>query len=87
MRYVKKNCWRSLTALDTDIVHRILWSVQAIHTLQTDGGNAKDSLETEGASFLGEDEIPELSLARVTGSQITRMFDHLRQSEWPTDLD
>ena len=51
------------------------------------GGNAKDSLETEEASFLGEDEIPELSLARVTGPQITRMFEHLRHPEWPTDLD
>ena len=51
------------------------------------GGNAKDSLETEEASFLGEDEIPELSLARVTGPQITRMFEHLRHPEWPTDMD
>jgi len=34
-----------------------------------------------------KNEIPELSLARVTPSQIARMFEHYRHPEWPTDFD
>lgn len=51
------------------------------------GGSPADSLETEGASFFKEDEIPELSLSRVLPSQIRRLFEHHRHPEWPTDFD
>jgi ADP-ribose pyrophosphatase YjhB (NUDIX family) len=51
------------------------------------GGAPAESIETSGASFFRENEIPELSLARVTPSQITRMFEHFRHPEWPTDFD
>ena len=44
------------------------------------------SAETE-ASFFAEDAIPELSLTRVTGEQIARLFEHYRHPEWPTDFD
>lgn len=51
------------------------------------GGAPNESIETSAAAFFREDEIPELSLARVTPFQITRMFEHYRHPEWPTDFD
>jgi ADP-ribose pyrophosphatase YjhB (NUDIX family) len=51
------------------------------------GGAPAESIETGGAAFFRENEIPELSLARVTPSQIARMFEHDRHPEWPTDFD
>jgi ADP-ribose pyrophosphatase YjhB (NUDIX family) len=51
------------------------------------GGAPAASIETGGAAFFREDEIPELSLARVTPRQIARMFEHYRHPEWPTDFD
>lgn len=51
------------------------------------GGAPSASIETSGAAFFREDEIPKLSLARVTPLQITRMFEHYRHPEWPTDFD
>ncbi len=51
------------------------------------GGAPAESIETSGAAFFREGEIPELSLARVTAHQITRMFEHYRHPEWPTDFD
>jgi ADP-ribose pyrophosphatase YjhB (NUDIX family) len=54
---------------------------------QLTGGAAGLSAETEGAAFFREDDIPELSSARVTPAQIGRMFDHRRHPEWPADFD
>jgi ADP-ribose pyrophosphatase YjhB (NUDIX family) len=51
------------------------------------GGTPVDSAETSEARFFGEDEIPELSLPRVTPAQIKRFFDHHRHPDWPTDFD
>ena len=51
------------------------------------GGEPADSIETAGATFFAEDEIPELSLPRVTPEQIKRFFKHHRHPEWPTDFD
>lgn len=51
------------------------------------GGEATESDETEGAAFFKENEIPELSIARVTEKQISHFFDHLRHPEWQTDID
>jgi ADP-ribose pyrophosphatase YjhB (NUDIX family) len=45
-----------------------------------------ESAETE-ASFFAEDAIPELSLTRVTGEQIARLFEHYRHPDWRTDFD
>ena len=44
------------------------------------------SAEAE-ASFFAEDAIPDLSLTRVTGEQIARLFEHYRHPDWPTDFD
>lgn len=51
------------------------------------GGAAADSIETEAATFFGETEIPQLSLSRVVPSQISRLFEHYRHPDWPTDFD
>lgn len=45
------------------------------------------NVETGEVGFFGEDELPELSTARVTADQIKRFFAHLRQPELPTDFD
>lgn len=51
------------------------------------GGEASKSIETEGAAFFREDEIPELSIGRTTKEQLTRMFEHLREPDLPADFD
>jgi ADP-ribose pyrophosphatase YjhB (NUDIX family) len=51
------------------------------------GGAARASAETDSVEFFGEEEIPELSLTRVTPAQISRMFEHHRQPDLPTDFD
>jgi ADP-ribose pyrophosphatase YjhB (NUDIX family) len=51
------------------------------------GGAPAESIETGGVGFFAADEIPELSLPRVTPAQIERFFAHHRHPEWPTDFD
>jgi ADP-ribose pyrophosphatase YjhB (NUDIX family) len=51
------------------------------------GGTPATSIETSGAAFFAEDEIPELSLGRVTPQELVRFFGHLRHPEWATDFD
>ena len=51
------------------------------------GGAPRNSHETADAQFFVEDQLPPLSLMRVTPSQITHMFEHLRRPELPTSFD
>jgi ADP-ribose pyrophosphatase YjhB (NUDIX family) len=51
------------------------------------GGAAATSIETGGAEFYARDQIPPLSIARVTPELIDRMFEHHAHPEWDTDLD
>jgi ADP-ribose pyrophosphatase YjhB (NUDIX family) len=51
------------------------------------GGSAKDSHETADAQFFAEDNLPPLSLLRVTPSQITHLFEHFRNPNLPTSFD
>lgn len=46
-----------------------------------------DPLETADPKFFGSEKIPELSLARVTPEEISRMFEHLMNPDLPTDFD
>ncbi len=50
-------------------------------------GEAATSFETSGVGFFTEEELPELSLSRVTPEQIRRLFEHWRHPEWTTDFD
>jgi ADP-ribose pyrophosphatase YjhB (NUDIX family) len=52
-----------------------------------EGGKKTTSHETDDVDFFGEDEIPELSAARTTASQLSRFFKHLRDPELPADFD
>jgi ADP-ribose pyrophosphatase YjhB (NUDIX family) len=51
------------------------------------GGQAATSAETSEVGFFGEDELPELSLSRVTPAEIRRSFEHGRDPDCPPDLD
>lgn len=51
------------------------------------GGTAVPSIETAAVEFFPVDNLPPLSISRVTAVQIQRMFDHYRHPEWPTDFD
>ncbi|MCB9419244.1 MAG: NUDIX hydrolase [Ardenticatenaceae bacterium] len=52
-----------------------------------DGGTPIHTLETNGVGFFREDDLPPLSVSRVTTGQIERMFDHYCHPDWPTDFD
>ncbi|WP_010304967.1 NUDIX hydrolase [Kurthia senegalensis] len=51
------------------------------------GGTIQKGLETSDVQFFEEANIPALSLARNTASQITMAFDHFRNPERPTQFD
>ncbi len=46
-----------------------------------------DNPETDGVAFFAEDELPSLSVGRVTEKQIQRLFEHHRNPDLPTDFD
>lgn len=50
-------------------------------------GEALPSIETDEVAFFKENEIPQLSLGRVVPNQITRIFQHYRHPDLPTDFD
>ncbi len=43
--------------------------------------------ETGAVAFWGLDELPELSVSRVTATQLARFLEHDRQTDLPTDFD
>ena len=45
------------------------------------------NVDSDGAQFFGEQEIPELSVSRVTPAQIERFFEHHRNPNLPADFD
>jgi ADP-ribose pyrophosphatase YjhB (NUDIX family) len=51
------------------------------------GGEAKNSLETSSVDFFEENELPPLSVARVTPFQIEQMFVHHRNPALATTFD
>lgn len=51
------------------------------------GGSPSASIETEEVGFFPEDDIPPLSIGRVTLAQIRRMFEYYRHPDLPTDFD
>jgi ADP-ribose pyrophosphatase YjhB (NUDIX family) len=51
------------------------------------GGTATESIETDGVAFFAEDDLPELSTARVTPAQIGMLFRHQRERALPTEFD
>jgi len=51
------------------------------------GGTATQSSETDGVEFFAENNLPELSITRITKAQIHRLFEHRRNPNLPTDFD
>jgi ADP-ribose pyrophosphatase YjhB (NUDIX family) len=51
------------------------------------GGSPTESHETGGAGFFLEEQLPELSLARVTPQQIHTLFKHYNNPDLPTEFD
>lgn len=51
------------------------------------GGAPTASDETDEIGFFPENNLPPLSLGRVTPSEIARFFEHYRHPDWPTDFD
>ena len=54
---------------------------------QLEGGEASASLETDGAAFFRQDELPDLSTGRTTAAEIGRMLELAGCPEAPTDFD
>jgi ADP-ribose pyrophosphatase YjhB (NUDIX family) len=51
------------------------------------GGDAAASEETEEVGFFRENDIPQLSVARTTPGQLTRLFEHHRRPDLAPDFD
>lgn len=51
------------------------------------GGEEAKSIETGGVGFFHEDNLPELSVSRVTPQEIHALFEHHRRPEMPTEFD
>ncbi len=50
-------------------------------------GSPSLSIETSEVAFFAENEIPELSLSRVTPTQIAKVFEYSRHPDLPTAFD
>ncbi|OXM13615.1 NUDIX hydrolase [Paenibacillus herberti] len=50
-------------------------------------GSLQGGLETSEAAFFGEHELPPLSLSRNTASQLSLMFDYMRDPAKPVHID
>jgi ADP-ribose pyrophosphatase YjhB (NUDIX family) len=51
------------------------------------GGTPSGSIETDGVDFFAVNDLPSLSLIRVTPKLITRLFELHQNPNWPTDFD
>lgn len=52
-----------------------------------EGGTATTSHETSDVGFFAADELPDLSLARVTPAEIAHMFECAHHPDWPAEFD
>lgn len=53
----------------------------------TGGAPIGQNVETGGVGFFREDELPELSISRVTAEEIHMLFTHHRSPGLPTEFD
>ena len=51
------------------------------------GGEARSGIETKGIDFYNEENLPELSIGRNTATQITMLFEFLRDPTKETKFD
>lgn len=62
-------------------------TVKLFFVCELTGGSPQTSNETGESNFFAEDELPELSVARVTADEIRMLFKHHRQPDLPTEFD
>jgi ADP-ribose pyrophosphatase YjhB (NUDIX family) len=60
---------------------------KAFFLCEITGGEAAVSDETDAVAFFKRDNLPPLSIERVTDAQLQRFFDHARDALLPTDFD
>lgn len=63
------------------------WTYKLFFLCEIRGGEPTTSHETLEMGFFGEENLPPLSLPRITPGQLVRMFEHLREPGRPTDFD
>jgi ADP-ribose pyrophosphatase YjhB (NUDIX family) len=51
------------------------------------GGESQTSIETDAVDFFAPDQLPPLSVGRITAGQIELMFRHERERDLPTTFD
>ncbi len=51
------------------------------------GGEKKTSIETDDVEFFGENELPNLSIARNTEEQIKQMFAYIKEPQKEIVID
>jgi ADP-ribose pyrophosphatase YjhB (NUDIX family) len=62
-------------------VYKLVFLCEILDEAPSPGANST------GVGFFAEEEIPELSLTRVTPAQVKRFFEHYHQPELPADFD
>lgn len=65
----------------------VFHSYKLFFLAELSGGVPLNSHETADAQFFAENNLPPLSLNRVTPLQIAHMFEHLRHPDLPTSYD
>lgn len=60
---------------------------KAIFLCKIVGGQPTLNVEVDEIRFFGEDELPTLSMERITPPQLHRLFEHHRDPNLPTDFD
>jgi ADP-ribose pyrophosphatase YjhB (NUDIX family) len=54
---------------------------------EIEGGKATPNVEASEIAFFGVNDLPELSIRRITERQLRRFFEHRAHPDWPTDFD
>lgn len=62
-----------------------LW--KAFFLCELTGGEAQTSIETSAAQFFAEDQLPPLSVGRISVRQVQHMFEHHRNPNLPASFD
>ena len=62
-------------------VYKLVFLCEILHDAPS------SEVDSTGVEFFGEEEIPELSLTRVTPTQVKRFFEHYHRPQLPADFD
>lgn len=62
-------------------LHRLTHVYKIFIGCEIIGGEKKTSIETEEVEFFGENELPNLSIARNTEDQIKEMFAYMKDPQ------